>query len=104
MDEKRKKSSHPALSPKQREDRLISLAYDRTEAMLADPNSKVSSQMLTYLLKRGTIEAEIELEKLKKENKLLEAKTDAIETSKREAELYEEAMRKFRYYSGEDED
>ena len=41
-----------------------------------------------------------ELEKLKKENELLRAKTEAISAQKEVKELYAEAITAFRRYSG----
>ena len=100
-----KKPSHPAFTPEQYENRCIELAFERTEKMLADPNSKPSSQLLTYLMKRGTIEREIELEKLKRENDLLAAKKEAYDSAVRTEELYAgaiEAMKSYCYGDGND--
>lgn len=99
---KPRKKSSPALTPKQREDQLVALAYDRTEEVLRDPNAKISSQLLVHLLKRGTIEAELELEKLKKENALLEAKKEAYDSAVRSEELYSKAIEQMKKYRGEE--
>ena len=58
-------------------------------------------------MKLGTAKEKLEQEKLKKENELLRAKTEAIESSKRVEELYANALNAMRTYSGfegDDED
>lgn len=98
----KKDKSHPALTPEEREQQLISLAYDRAEQQIRDGTA--SAQVLTHFLKRGTIEAELELEKLKKENALLEAKKVAIESSQRIEALYADAITAMKKYRGNSED
>lgn len=99
-DSKREKPRRrpPAISAEERELQLISLAVDLAEKQLADGSA--SAQVLTHFLKLGTSRAQLELEKLKHENELLEAKTEAIQSSKRIEKLYEDAMRSMREYQG----
>ena len=89
----------PALSPEARENQMISLAVDLAERQLIEGTA--SSQVITHFLKLGTTKAELEKEKLKKENKLLEAKTNAIEDEKEYKVLVENAMKAFRNYNGQ---
>lgn len=93
------KKIRPALTPEARENQLISLAYDRAEQQLIDGTA--SSQVITHFLKLGTTRAELEKEKLKKENKLLEAKTKATESAEEVKVLYENAIKAFRNYNGQ---
>lgn len=97
-----KGKSHPAATPEERENQLISLAFDRAEQQLRDGTA--SSQVITHFLKLGTVKAEYEVEKLRKENALLEAKTEAIESTQRIEELYSNAIEAMKKYRGTDSD
>lgn len=88
----------PALSPEARENQMISLAVKLAEQQLRDGTA--SSQVITHFLKLGTTKAELEKEKLKKENELLTAKTKSIESSEEIKSLYENALKAMRDYSG----
>lgn len=90
----------PALTPEAREQQLVSLAYDCAEQQLL--NGTASSQVITHFLKLGSVKAELELEKIKKENKLLQAKTDAIESATANEELYKQAIAAMASYQGRD--
>lgn len=96
--EKPRKRLRPALTPEARENQLISLAYDLAEKQLIEGTA--SSQVITQFLKLGSIKERRELEKLEQENKLLIAKTEALESAKKMEGLYEEAIRVFKTYSG----
>lgn len=93
------KRMRPALTPEARENQLISLAVDLAEEQLRDKTA--SSQVITHFLKLGTTKAELEKEKLAKENELLRAKTESIESQKRIEELYAEALNAMRRYNGQ---
>lgn len=92
------KPRRPALTPEARENQLISLAVDLAERQLQEGTA--SSQVITHFLKLGTTRAELEKEKLERENELLRAKTDAIESSKDMLEMYENAIKAMQRYSG----
>lgn len=94
-----RKKGPPATTVKGREDQAISLAYDLAEKQLA--NGTASSQIVTHFLKIGTVRAQIELEKLKRENELLAAKTEALQSAKRMEGLYAKALDAMRGYSGQ---
>lgn len=94
--------SLPASSPEEREQQVISLAYDLAEKQIREGTA--SSQVITHFLKRGSIQSELELEKLKKENALLEAKTNALESAQRSEELFAEAIKAMKKYRGSNED
>lgn len=98
---KGRKKMRPALTPEARENQMISLAVDLAERQLIEGTA--SSQVITHFLKLGTTKAELEKEKLKKENKLLEAKTSAIEDSKEYKVLVENAIKAIKGYQGLDE-
>lgn len=88
----------PALTPEARENQMISLAVDLAEKQLIEGTA--SSQVITHYLKLGTMNHKLELEKLKKENELLSAKTEAIQSSARMEELYLEALKAMSDYRG----
>ena len=93
-----KSKCRPALTPEARENQLISLATNLAEQQLMDGTA--SSQVITHYLKLGTAKSQLELEKLKRENELLRAKTESIESSKRVEELYMNALNAMKNYSG----
>lgn len=86
----------PALSPEARENQLISLAVDLAEKQLIEGTA--SSQVITHYLKLATIKEQLEREKLEKENELLRAKTEAIQSAQRVEELYANALDAMRNY------
>ena len=92
------KKMRPALTPETRENQMISLAVDLAERQLREGTA--SSQVITHFLKLGTTKMQLEKEKLEKENKLLTAKTEAIESTKRVEELYSNALKAMQTYSG----
>lgn len=92
------KSGRKALSPEARENQLISLAVDLAEQQLRDGTA--SSQVITHFLKLGTTKAELEKEKLKKENLLMDAKTKQIESAEEMKQLYDKAIKAMRNYAG----
>ena len=88
----------PALTPEARENQLIALAVDLVEQRLLDGSA--SSQETTHFLKLGSMKNQLEMEKLREENKLLKAKTESIQSAKRVEELCAEAINAMRRYSG----
>lgn len=94
----KQKKNRPALDPEARQKQLENLAFNLAEQQLIDGTA--SSQIITHFLKCATAKAELEKEKLRKENTLLEAKTEAIESQKRSEEMFAEAIRAMKDYSG----
>ena len=93
----------PALNPEARENQMVSLAVDLAEKQLREGTA--SSQVITHYLKLGTTREHLEREKLEKENELLRARTEPLESARRVEELYENALNAMRKYSGrENED
>lgn len=93
------KRGRPALSPEARENQMISLAVDLAEQQLRDGTA--SSQVITHFLKLGTSRAELEKEKIKRENELLRVKAESFESQKRMEELYANAINAMRNYAGQ---
>lgn len=92
------KRGRPALTPEARENQLISLAVDLAEQQLREGTA--SSQVITHYLKLGSIREKLERERLEEENKLLKAKTEALQSQKRMDELYAEAIKAMKNYGG----
>jgi hypothetical protein len=98
-----RKQMRPALTPEARELQLISLAVDLAEKQLMEGTA--SAQVITHYLKLGSSKEKLEKEKLEEENKLLRAKTKAVESSEEIKALYADAVKAMQRYSGaEDED
>ena len=91
----------PALNPDSREQQLIAAAVDLAEKQLLEGTA--SSQVITHYLKLGSSKERLEKEKLEEENKLLRARTEALKSAKKQEELFEEAIKAMRHYSGRDE-
>lgn len=91
-------NSRPALDPEARQNQMIALAVDCAEQQLRDGTA--SSQIIAFYLKQGTRQAQLEIERLEEENKLLRAKTESLQSEKRSEELIEEALKAFRNYAG----
>lgn len=97
-----KRKMRPALTPEAREQQLVSLAVDLAEQQLIDGTA--SSQVITHFLKLGSSRADLERAKLEHETKLLEAKTEAIQSQKNMEELYSQAIAALKSYSSQDDD
>lgn len=101
-----KRRQAPGKTVESRENQIIRLAYDLAEKRIR--NGTATSQEITHFLKMGSSQFQLERAKLENENKLLSAKTDALESQKKIEELYERAIRSMAIYQGrevvEDED
>ena len=92
------KPMRPALTPETRENQMISLAVDLAERQLKEGTA--SSQVITHFLKLATTKAQLEKEKLRRENELVAAKTKAMKSAERVEELYANAIKAMQSYSG----
>ena len=88
----------PALTEEARIQQLTALAYDLVEQRLLDGTA--SSQETTHFLKASSAKSKLELAILEKEEKLIAAKTEQINSQRRTEELLEKAMKAFASYSG----
>ena len=89
----------PATTPEGRENQLIASAVDLAERQLLDGTA--AAQVITHYLKLGSSRERLEQERLARENVLLEAKAEAMESAKRIEDLYERALGAMRSYSGQ---
>jgi hypothetical protein len=91
-------SRPPATSPEFRETQVVSAAYDLAERQLKEGTA--SAQVITHFLKLGTERESLERDKLRGENELMKAKIDALASAARMEEIYENALKAMRTYSG----
>lgn len=89
----------PVHSVEEQENRMIMLATNLAEQQLRDGTA--SSQVITHYLKLGSTKEKLEKEKLIEENKLLKAKTEALESAKSLEESYIKAVEAMKRYSGQ---
>ena len=94
------RSEPPALTAEDREDQLIALAVDLAEQRLRDGTA--SNQLIAEIMKLGTTKERLQKEKLQRENEMLRAKTEAIESAKRTDDIYRRALEAMRSYAGFD--
>lgn len=78
------------------------MAVDLAEEQIL--SGRVSAQVLTHYLKLGSEREKLERSRLREENKLLEAKVRSLESSARTEELYENALKAMRVYTGQSDD
>lgn len=88
-----------ALSPEAEENQIISMAMDLAKKQIMEGTA--SSQVITHFLKLGSTKERIEKEILEKQKDLIEAKTKAYQASDEIKEMYAEALKAMRTYSGQ---
>lgn len=93
------KKIRPATTPEARENQLIALAVDLAEKQLMEGTA--SSQVITHYLKLGSTKEKIEKEILQEQKKLVQAKTENLQSAKRIEELYTKAIDAMKSYSGQ---
>ena len=96
------KKIRPALTPEAEENQMISLAFDLVKKRLVEGTA--SSQETTHFLKLASTKYKLEMAKLEEENKLMKARTEAIQSQKKIEELYSTALAAMRSYSGQGDD
>lgn len=93
-----KRKQMPARSVEGRQNQLINLAVKEAERRLQDGTA--SSQIITTLLKWASTTAELELEKLRNEVALTQAKKKEIDARIENDGLLDKALEAFRSYQG----
>jgi len=84
------------------EQQLINLSTKEVEKRIR--NGTATSQLLLHYIKMGSVTEELAREKLRNENKLLEAKAQQLASTQRIEELYEKAIVAMREYGGKKPD
>ena len=92
------RKKRPAITPQERENELIMLAYDVAEQRLRDGSA--SSQIVTQLLKAGSSRDELEKARIEQSRLLDAAKIDGMESQARIEALFEEAKQALTSYRG----
>lgn len=95
-------TSRPASTPEAQENYMINLAMKLVEKRLLEGTA--SSAETTHFLKLATSKNELEKTKLEEENKLLRAKTEALQNAKRYEEMYGKVIAAMKKYNGLGED
>lgn len=90
----------PATTLAGRENQVIALALDLAEKHLREGTA--SSQVITHFAKLGSTREQLEQERLRNENVLLQAKVAQLQSAQRVEELYAEAIKAMRSYSGQE--
>lgn len=81
---------------------MIALAQRLAKKRLQEGTA--SSQEVVFYLKLGSQQAKLERERLEEENKLLRAKTEALERSAKSETDYGEVLKALRRYRGDSSD
>lgn len=96
----KRRNRKPATTPEARENQMVSLAIDLAEKQLSDGTA--SAQVISHYLKLGSSREQLEQQRIRHDNDLIQAKVSAMESNKRVEELYEGALNAMREYSGLD--
>lgn len=92
----------PAMSAEERENELIALAYDRVEQRIRD--NEASSQELVHFLRRGARKERLEEESLLADIQYKRAKSQSLNSVEELKDLYKDAIKAFKEYSGDSSD
>ncbi len=96
---KKRGRGRPATTPEDREKLLQNKAFDLAEKQL--DMGTASSQVISMLLKGGGVREQMEMEKLRTENRLLNARIDGMEAAARMEANIELALKAFMTYTGD---
>lgn len=97
MAEKSKSKGIPAKTPQENERRLINLAMQLAEKKLAEGSA--SSQLICHFLKLATTKEELELEKLRSDIRVADAKEKQLQSYEDIKSLLTGAMDAMKSYS-----
>lgn len=92
------KKMRPALTPEADENQMISLAMDLVKQRLIDGTA--SSQETTHFLKLASSKARLENKLLEAQTEMAIAKKEQLQSQKRQDEMFAEAIKAFKTYSG----
>lgn len=92
------KKQEPAKTVEGRENQLINLAVNLAEEKLK--NGTASSQIICTLLNLATTKARLELEKIRSDVQVAEARVKQIQDQETSKDLYAQALQAFRSYQG----
>lgn len=90
----------PATTPEGVENHMISLAHTQAELQMMEGTAP--APVVVHFLKLATEQHRLELEKIRRENLLLERRAEQIEQGAKIEELYAEAIKAMTHYQGND--
>lgn len=93
-----KRRGRAQTTPEEREKYLQNLAFDLAEKQLLAGTA--SSQVMTQLMKGASAREVLEQDRLRNENRLLNARIEGLESAARLEVLMEDALEAFRSYQG----
>jgi hypothetical protein len=96
--ESSRRRRRPATTPEAREIEISAEAYSLAEEQIRQGTA--SSQVITHFLKMGSTRERLEQQRIEHENELLQVKREAIQSQQRIEELYVDAIRAMKSYSG----
>lgn len=96
------RNAPPTITPEAREMQLVNLAYDLLEQRLRDGTA--TSQEVTTMIRYGTQKAQLELDIMRSQKDLMDAKRDSINASIQNDEMFQEAIKAMGIYSGQSDD
>ena len=91
----------PATTLEGREDQLIAAAMDLVEKRIHEGSA--SAQETVHFLRLGSVRNQLEQDKIRQENLVLQTRVKEMESRKSGEGLYAKALAAFRGYSGQDE-
>lgn len=93
-----------AQTPEERENALIALAMDRVEERMQ--NRTATAQEYIQFIRMASTKARAEAEKVRLELELVQAKTENLRMQQKNDEMFSNAIKAFKRYSGvtEEED
>ena len=96
------RSDNPAATSEARKLQMSAKAQRLAEKKLEDGTA--SSQLIIYILNQTSQKEELEKKQREADITLKQAKVDAIKSASEIKDMFEEAMRMFKTYHGDDED
>lgn len=92
-----KRTTTPPINDAEQESKMIDLAISQARNQLE--RETASSQIVTHFLRLGSLRAQVELEKLKLENNLLEEKITSEQQGQQLNEMVQEVLKALNDYS-----
>lgn len=90
----------PATTLEGREDQLIAAAMDLVERRIHEGTA--SAQETVHFLKLGSVRNQLEQDKIRHDNLLLQTRVKEMEGRRSGEDMYEKALQAFRGYSGQE--
>ena len=94
----KRRSRRRAQTPEERENQLISLALDRVEERMQ--NRTATAQEYIQFIRMASAKSRADAEKVALELELVKAKTENLRMQQKNEELFSNAIKAFRRYSG----